>query len=607
MTQYKVVIIFFLIIFLGLPSQLQAQDYKADYSVEYFLNKDQSALTSHVKLTIKTTNLRSDVYIKKFTLAFPKSFDISNLKTRDDEGEIKPVLTEKEDSYNIEIEFSDPKIGKNSINNFYLDFDQYNLFQINGEIWEVILPTIENRGEESYQVVVNLPDNQKKISIAKPKPDNITGTKITWNNPLTKTIYAVFGNQQAYLLKLTYNLKNPRLTPIYTEVAFPPDMSNQKIFINNIQPQPNTVYLDQDGNYIGKYYLKPKEEKTVRFNGIAVITPTARAEVKQFETIAIKAQERYLLTETKYWNLSNPGNFNQLQNPKDIYNFVVQNLKYNFNRLERNSIGRFGADMALQKPNQAVCVEFTDTFIALAREQGIPTREIQGYAVTQDARLRPLSLLKDVLHSWPEYYDKSRKNWVQIDPTWENTSGIDYFTSFDLNHIAFAIHGKNPEQPLPAGMYKTEDTKDVSVIAAEIIPQENKKVRIKKVEIDKTLNDTTLHRGSFIVKNEGNTFVYNTPVTVTGGNLLIEPSYSVVDVLAPYEEKRIHFTTKSKIKNQYIIAKLTISAGNFDTRTIQLSVTPYSYLVGFAIAGLCVFVFGSFLLFLRIKRRERAL
>ena len=46
----------------------------------------------------------------------------------------------------------------NSENNIYLDFLQQNLFKVNGNVWEVILPTVENKeGEGDYTIIVHLP------------------------------------------------------------------------------------------------------------------------------------------------------------------------------------------------------------------------------------------------------------------------------------------------------------------------------------------------------------------------------------------------------------------------------------------------------------------
>ncbi|GAI19887.1 unnamed protein product, partial [marine sediment metagenome] len=67
-----------------------------------------------------------------------------------------------------------------------------------------------------------------------------------------------------------------------------------------------------------------------------------------------------------------------------------------------------GALKALNSKNPVVCMEFTDLFIALCRAAGIPVREVNGYAHTNNPKLRPLSLTLDVLHAWPEYYDENK-------------------------------------------------------------------------------------------------------------------------------------------------------------------------------------------------------
>jgi len=61
-------------------------------------------------------------------------------------------------------------------------------------------------------------------------------------------------------------------------------------------------------------------------------------------------------------------------------------------------------------------MEFTDLFIALSRAAGIPAREINGFAYTDDIRLRPLDLVTDMLHAWPEYYDEEKESGHLLTP-----------------------------------------------------------------------------------------------------------------------------------------------------------------------------------------------
>ena len=260
------------IIFHLSSTSVLAADFKTDYQVEYNLSQLQESLNSQVNFKIRITNLRSDIYVNKFAISFPNTFSINNLKASDDNGFITPKVTVDEQKTKVELEFSNPTIGKDSTNTFYLNFNQANLFKVNGQVWEVVLPVIENTQDESYQVTVNLPETtNKKISIAKPKPDLVSRNKIVWSNPKTKTIYAVFGDHQVYQTELTYHLKNDQIYPVYTEIAFPPDTVFQKTFIQSISPEPESVQLDEDGNYLGKYFLKPLENKTITYKSFIQI------------------------------------------------------------------------------------------------------------------------------------------------------------------------------------------------------------------------------------------------------------------------------------------------------------------------------------------------
>jgi hypothetical protein len=140
-----------------------------------------------------------------------------------------------------------------------------------------------------------------------------------------------------------------------------------------------------------------------------------------------------------------------------------------------------GAISALKYPSQAICMEFTDLFIAIARAAGIPAREVNGYSYTENPELQPLSLVADVLHAWPEYYDKEKGVWIPIDPTWASTSGgINYFDKLDLRHFTFVNHGQSAITPYPPGSYKLgpNPQKDVYVSFGKLPEQRTSNLNI---------------------------------------------------------------------------------------------------------------------------------
>jgi hypothetical protein len=600
------VFLFICSIFYTPHSAVFAADFTTDYQVNYYLSQAQNNLNSRVEFTIKITNLKSDVYVDKFAISFPKTFTIANLKSSDDYGTIIPKMFVDDLKTKVEMEFSNPNIGKDSVNHFYLSFDQANLFKINGNVWEVILPVMENSNDQNYKIAVNLPEgSNKKISIAKPKPDAISGNQIIWNNPATKTIYAVFGDSQVYQADLTYHLKNQELYPITTEIAFPPDSLYQKTYLQSITPKPDTVYQDEDGNNLGKYYLKPLESKTIILKDLIQVYSKPRDETIPVIRSMINQQKNYLLTSKKYWQINNVGKIESLETPQDIYNYVVRTLQYNYKKINSQNI-RLGADYVLTHPDQAVCLEFTDLFIASSREKGIYSREIQGYGFSLDPQLQPLSLSSDVLHAWPEYFDPEKEIWVSVDPTWENTSGIDYFTSFDLNHIIFVIHGKKSDYPLPAGMYKVENSHDISIQPVTEEPIEKKEIVIENINLPSTISDKKIYQGKFSVKNNGNVYLWQIPISIKGENLNLSKTKLEIPVLAPFEKKEITIDISSVKTNKKITGNFSINIYQKQLFTTTINIIPSIYILTMKIFIVIFFISVGFLIYrflFRIKRK----
>lgn len=551
--KYCYLAVFFFCLFFLLPlakNVFAEKEYKTEYNVEYFpkLNGD-----SRVRLRIKIIHLRSDVYVKEFSLSFPNTFTINDINAYDDKGEVIPQIEPEERSFKIKLAFNAPNVGRNSENNFYLNYLQKNLFKINGNVWEIILPVISDQEDSIFNIIFHLPKaTDKKLSIAKPLPTLIRDNKIFWENVQTKTVYAVFGNSQFYKVTLIYHLQNEKLFPVYFDIAFPPETLYQKIFVKSINPLPAEVFLDDDGNYLGRYVLKSKERKEIIFDGFIETLTEPQEDFLPYIRQTFIDQKKYLLSPQKFWTVNQKKltekEIAKIATAQDVYNFVNQKLTYNYQRIDKKMV-RLGADKILDQPNQAICMEFTDLFIALAREKGIYAREINGYGFSDDSNLRPLSLSSDLLHSWPEYFDNDKQIWIPVDPTWENTSGIDYFHSLDLNHLTFVIHGKDPILPLSAGMYKIEDSKDVEVSVVSQLPEEKINLIIDGHQIEEKVIDRKKYQTKIVVINKGNVFLKNSFLEWKSREIEFQPKKIFISLLAPYQKVDYQVYYQSRIKN----------------------------------------------------------
>ncbi|HLL60863.1 MAG TPA: transglutaminase domain-containing protein [Candidatus Nitrosocosmicus sp.] len=526
-------------------SSVNAQQYNTQYDTHYYINKDHSA---RVEMNIQFPGLSSEMFIREYGLIFPSSFAIENIKATSNNTDLTVTIEKYADTNKLIIQFEQPTDITKRTNNFILTYNHKNFFKPSGNIVEIILPTLGEKSDSNANISVHLPEGfNRKINIAKPIPSSIHNNVISWQNVKARTIYAVFGESQIYDLDLTYNLKNTENEPVYVDIAFPPETQMQHIYVESISPAPKMVYIDSDGNYLGRYNLLIGQSFQVRFKGSVEIFTKPQPDMLTVHRNQIGSMKEYLLSPKKYWDLQNNADnetIKKLSKPEDIYNFTSSYLTYNYARV-KTGIKRLGASTILSDPKKAVCMEFTDLFVAIAREKGIYAREIQGYGFTDDQRLRPLSLVTDVLHSWPEYYDTTTEEWKPVDPTWANTSGIDYFNSFDLNHIAFAIHGKDSTTPYPAGTYKFSDSKDVALQVTTTRPE-----TIEKILIEDTFKKNFVHNKSnkaeIKIINKGNTFVRNSFLEIKSNSLMFSPNKLYIDLIPPLGSKTFSVEYKSK-------------------------------------------------------------
>lgn len=592
--------------FLTVASRVLADDeFKTDYSVDYYPRVENGQITTAVTFTTTITNLQDNLYVDNYQLSFPSSFDITNISAFDQKGTVTTFVQKDEENISVKMRLNGQNAGNNTKTTLVLKFDQAKLFEIDGNVWQVMLPTIAGREGGSYSVRVHLPPGDKRISIAKPKPSSIQNGVISWDNPSVKTIYAVFGDRQYYSLDLSYHIANDKVIPIYTEVAFPPDTLYQKIYLNSVTPQPSSVRIDEDGNYLARYDLNPKQKMNIRYKGAAEVFAQPRDELRALTKKQFEKQKPYLLKESQYWTISNPAAYKHLNTPESVYKSVVGSLSYDYARLSDNKSYRLGADAALKNPTKAVCVEFTDTFIALSRSNGIYSREIQGFGFSQDEKLRPLSLISDVLHAWPEYYDEQTGLWNQIDPTWESTSGVEYFSSFDLDHIAFAIHGRDPEDPPPAGTYKYEESRDVNVSAESKLPSEEERISLKSFNVTGLVTDRRTYHGTVEITNDGNTTLYNIPIEFTSKAFKVNPQQTTLEQLPPLATQKVNITYSLDTSYKKSEGSITVMVGDSTMTSKTIRITPLVYTLTVAIGAFVAVILLILLIVFTSHKKRR--
>ena len=566
----KFKIILLLLFFLFFSKKTYADsDFEISTNTSYTV---QETGNTHFSQTIEITNKKDFIYTPSYSLTTGLK-DIKNASAYSDGSTLKTVVSNNKDgTKTLEITFDKKIVGAGKSNKFSLGFDTPEIARKEGNTWEIDVPGLSNPDDYlSYNATLTVPKSFGRPSITKPLKEIVGQNSFTFSKrDIGRSgIYVLFGQAQYYKLNLKYHLSNQNLFKVKTEVALPPDTSYQDVRISKITPQPSDVYEDEDGNWLAVYTLNPNSKITINVDMIAKVYPESQK--------SEKTSLSYKNSDT-YWQVGDPEikKLGQdLKTPDKIYEYVVSKLSYNYGKVSSENV-RLGAKNSLLKPAYAVCLEFTDLFVALARAAGIKTRAVEGYAYTENSKLRPVSLIKDVLHAWPEYYSETQKKWIMVDPTWGNTTaGMDYYNSFDYNHIAFVIKGKSSTYPVPAGGYKTDkESKDISVSFAD----PNEFYNQGRVELSEKFPDSSFSffplEGYAIIKNNSN-HRYEPSVLTVKSTLFSGYRFYDVSAIPPHGEQKvlISFQKTKFLTNE--LHKVTIQFnGNSVQKQVRITMFP---------------------------------
>ncbi len=459
-------------------------DFRNTIESTYTVSSDGVTQVSH---HIKITNNTPTLYLKQYALK-TSYFGLTNIIVKDrNDKEIPSNKVSNDTGTSIGITFEDQVVGQGKSRDFYINYQNHDLAIIAGRVLEVHIPKLgDSESFDSNNTTLITPSYFSIPVRVSPEPKTVDFKQdkvvSTFDRPNGDAISSIYGQEQVYKMTLRYSLENPTNSPALTQISLPPDTPFQKMHYHALDPLPNEMKKDPDGNWIATYRI-PANTAT-----IVHLTAETRLTLDPNPNIPYSTPTKEHLKNQKYWESNDSSIIEMAQShptPKEMYDFVIESLSYSREELTLDNILRLGAVDAFNNPSAAVCQEFTDTFIALSRANKIPARRLIGYAYTENSVLRPLSFEGDVLHSWPEYYNYENNLWTQIDPTWGNTTGgIDYFNQFDLNHIVFAINGVSSTLPHPAGAYKikTEDTKDVEISIGEIFPQISPQISTRMIQ-----------------------------------------------------------------------------------------------------------------------------
>ncbi len=476
-------------IFSSPPKVEGATEFSTTFDSLYTISQSGVTQVTH-KIILK--NKLAHIYATQYTLVVSGE-NLNKLVVSDETGSLLPSLEVHNGTTNIHLTIDRPAIGKDQTKTLSIGYESSDIAENIGSTMTINIPRLSQGNEaDSYTRTVKV-DSLTPPTLIYPSPtrtelsDNST-TYVFVGSP-SSALTLLFGESVTYKLNLKYQLKNKELKSIDSELALPPDTPYQRVLLHQITPPPSNIRIDKDGNWLARYFLKTQEKLLVETELYVTVYPKP-------SLYDPSSHSPFLENHSKYWDTENSTVqtlSQQLKTPLNIYTYLTNNFSYNFGKSTQGTT-RLGATQALASPTSVVCTEFTDAFVALSRALNIPSREINGYAYTTNTALRPLAQETDILHAWPEFYDSANNSWIQVDPTWGNTTGgIDYFHQLDFSHITFVRHGLEPTYPLPAGVYKDSlDQKYIQVEVASDFPPPIISAKIKDGQVINTGNISLL-------------------------------------------------------------------------------------------------------------------
>lgn len=319
---------------------------------------------------------------------------------------------------------------------------------------EVITTTVkipESFGEINFARPANASKTENGVNTISFKQEDLKGNT-GWIQVGTKQIFN-FSIKQPYFASTTIPLVFNRY-----KIIIPRDLSSgpikQEVFFTKIFPAPDNVSLDENGNLIAEFKVPAVDDGEIIIEGYATISQDNSVNFRDSGSISDIPQS-IVDTNTKdaiFWEVDSED----IQKTKNevvgsetnVYKVVESLYKYVVSQIDYSQVKKFGINerqgaLSTLRGGAAVCMEYSDLFIALVRAAGIPARAAfgSGYSSLEDSD----SSRNAINHQWAEVYIPSLESWIAVDTTWGENG--DLIIGGDLNHFYSHVASVDPETP----------------------------------------------------------------------------------------------------------------------------------------------------------------
>jgi transglutaminase-like putative cysteine protease len=227
----------------------------------------------------------------------------------------------------------------------------------------------------------------------------------------------------------------------------------QTVHYTEISPRPYQTRLDAEGNFVADFKVPATESGTIKAEGYIVVEDSKDFDIMESGAVSDvpEAIRTSFTAPAAFWETDAPeivAKAAELKGTKtSVYDILETTYKYVVDQIDYSEVKRFGINerqgaLKTLQGGAAVCMEYSDLFIALMRAQGVPARAGFGYGYDS----RSTSGI-DTAHQWAEVYLPTQDTWILVDTTWGET-GTNVIGG-DLNHFYKYVAGTSPLDPAP--------------------------------------------------------------------------------------------------------------------------------------------------------------
>ncbi len=377
----------------------------------------------------------------------------------------------EQDSYALKVKYPrDINPGQSII--FKLQYTNYELSEKIGALYDIYIhgfdkdfKFVDGNTSVKYNTVLVIPDSLPEENLVSPEPSSKKdeGGKRSYSfseeSLVGKFVWVQLGKKQIYKFKIDQKIEptENRKTGFKNEykIVIPKDVDEaavtQKVYYSSITPAPSYIRKDEEGNLIGGFNVDSDKELIVTVEGYAEVSLTDLnlKDAKILNLSDISTDMQSYLKPAEYWEVDDPkigSKANEIKgDEKNVYKIVEKTYKFVVDSIDYSQVKRFGLNerqgaKKTLEGGAAVCMEYADLFLTLARAQGVPARAAFGYGY--DSRV-PSD--KQESHQWDEVYMPGIDKWVSVEVTWGESGTA--LIGGDLNHFYIYNASKDPNSP----------------------------------------------------------------------------------------------------------------------------------------------------------------